>query len=234
MPKRKESLTEKVRPYHIRGTAVEGIEIFEREEDRARFVFQMYAANIGRPVINMYRKNISLVSNAILQGEEIPEGFLVKEHEPLVHVFSFVLGKDRYHLGLVAAKKDGIPVFMQKLNLGFAKYYNLKYKRRGMLFHGRFKSVAVVNPRQLETLMKFINIKKPADFHGLEMLQTYSYSSFPDLFAERRSHLISQESRSNLEKLLGQEFFAPREDYMEDIKEFENEGKILGRNLLLE
>ena len=76
MPKRKEILTEKIRPYHILGKAVEGREIFDREEDRARFVFQMYAANIGKPVINLYRKDIFLISNALLKGEEIPKGYI--------------------------------------------------------------------------------------------------------------------------------------------------------------
>ena len=41
MPKRKETLTEKIRPYHILGKAQDGNEIFEAKEDRARFVFQM-------------------------------------------------------------------------------------------------------------------------------------------------------------------------------------------------
>jgi len=109
MPKRKETLTEKIRPYHILGKAQDGNEIFEAKEDRARFVFQMYAANIGKPVINLYRKDIFHISNAILQGEEIPKGFVVQEHDPLVDLFSFFLGKDRYHLGLVPVKKEGIP-----------------------------------------------------------------------------------------------------------------------------
>ena len=90
----------------------------------------------------------------------------MQEHDPLVHIFSFVLGKDRYHLGLVPVKKEGIPLYMQKLNLGFAKYYNLKNKRSGTLFEGRFRAAAIVNPKQLESIVKYINIKKVADLVG--------------------------------------------------------------------
>ena len=234
MPKRKEQLTERIRPYHILGKAVEGKEIFEAKEDRARFVFQMYAANIGKPVINLYRKDIFTISNAILQGEPIPKGFVQKEHDPLVHLFSFALGKDRYHLGIVPAKKEGIPLYMQKLNLGFAKYYNLKNKRTGTLFEGRFKAVPILNPKQLASVVWYINIKKALDYHGEAGLFKYPYSSFPDLFGKRTSHLLSEESRSNLLKLLGEEFFADREDYEDDIKEFQNSENGIGRNLLLE
>ncbi|MDP4007152.1 MAG: hypothetical protein Q8P55_00955 [bacterium] len=234
MPKRKEILTEKIRPYHISGKAMEGKEIFGKEEDRARFVFQMYAANVGRPVINLYRKNIFEISNALLQGGEIPKGFVVAEHDPLVHLFSFALGKERYHLGLVPAKKEGIPLYMQKLNLGFAKYYNLKNKRTGTLFEGRFKAAPIINPKQLESIVKYINIKRVMDILGTEALSGYPYSSFPDLFGNRVSHLLSKEGRGNLVKILGEDFFATREDYRDYIEEFSNKGETLRRNLFLD
>jgi len=226
MPKRKEILTEKIRPYHILGKAVDGNEIFEVKEDRARFVFQMYAANIGKPVINLYRKNIFEISNAILQGEQIPEGFVQKEHEPLVHLFSFALSKDHYHLAMIPGKKDGIPLYMQKLNLGFAKYYNLKNKRVGTLFEGRFKAAPILNPKQLESVVKYINIKKVLD-NNQDALLEYPYSSFPDLFGTRASHLLSQESKVTLVKILGEEFFADREDYTSYVKDLNEESRRL-------
>jgi len=227
MPKRKETLTEKIRPYHILGKAVENKEIFGAKEDLARFVFQMYAANIGKPVINLYRKDIFQISNAILQGEEIPKGFVVEEHDPLVHLFSFVLDKDRYHLGMVPAKKEGIPLYMQKLNLGFAKYYNLKNKRAGTLFEGRFKAVPIVNPKQLASVVKYINIKKVLDRYNHDALLEYPYSSFLDLFGSRTSHLLSEEGKANLVKILGEVFFADREDYTLYIADLRDEEKKL-------
>lgn len=234
MPKRKEDLTRKIRPYHIVGKAVEGKEIFDREEDRARFIFQLYAANIGKPVINLYRKNIFEVTQAILRGDPIPQGYVTQEHDPLVHLFSFALAKDRYHLGLVPVKQEGIPVFMQKLNLGFAKYYNLKNKRNGALFEGRFRAVPIINPMQLGDVVKYINIKKVIDLLGQEVFLEYPYSSFPDLYGTRTSHLLSEESRANLVKILGEEFFANQEDYTDSIRDFLSGGDSIKRNLLLE
>ncbi|MDP2637172.1 MAG: hypothetical protein Q8P03_00995 [bacterium] len=234
MPKRKEDLTAKIRPYHILGKAVEGKEIFEREEDRARFVFQMYAANIGKPVINLYRKNIFEIAQAILQGDPVPQGFVIQEHDPLVHLFSFALGKDRYHLGLVPIQQEAIPLYMQKLNLGFAKYYNLKNKRNGTLFEGRFKAAPIINPTQLADVVRYINIKKVMDLLGPEVLHEYPYSSFPDLFGTRLSHLLSEESRANLRKILGEDFFADREDYATAVREFLAGEDPIKRNLFLD
>jgi len=150
-----------------------------------------------------------------------------KEHDPLVHLFSFVLAKDRYHLGLVPAEKDGIPLYMQKLNLGFAKYYNLKNKRRGTLFEGRFKAVSIVNPKQLASVVKYINIKIVLDQYNQDTLLKYPYSSFSDLFSNRNSHLVSQDSRETLLGILGEEFFTSREDYSLYIESLHEDDKRL-------
>src|SRR3989344_1714843 len=114
MPKRKESLTEKIRPYHIVAKATDERGIFESEGDSSRFIFQMYAANIGRPALNLYRQDITKAAQALLAGEQLSKAFVVHEHAPLVDMFSFALAKDHYHLGLVPSQKGGIPKFMQK------------------------------------------------------------------------------------------------------------------------
>lgn len=242
MPKRKESLTEKIRPYHIVAKATDGKGIFESEEDSSRFIFQMYAANVGRPVINLYRKDIKKAAFSLLAGEKLPKGFIVQEHEPLVDIFSFALVKDHYHLGLVPSQKEGIPQFMQKLNLAFAKYFNMKHKRQGALFEGRFAGVPVTSPAQLNVILRYINIKKVLDVYDsgtkektpLDFLALYPYSSFPDLFGNRASQLVSQEVRSTLRKMLGEDFFTKIEDHIDSSKNFMKEQGKQYKDLFLE
>ena len=234
MPKRKESLIEKIRPYHIVARATDGKGIFEAEEDSSRFIFQMYSANIGRPALNLYRKDIKKAAQALLSGEQLPKGFVIKEHDPLVDMFSFALVKDHYHLGLVPAQKEGIPKFMQKLNLAYAKYFNMKYKRQGALFEGRFAGAPITSPAQLNVILRYINIKKVLDVYEsgwqgqnsqdkktpLDFLGLYPYSSFPDLFQNRSSQLVSQEVRSTLRKMFGEDFFTQIEDHVDSSKNF--------------
>jgi hypothetical protein len=248
MPKRKEPLTEKIRPYHIVAKATDAKAIFESEDDSNRFIFQMYAANVGRPAVNLYRKDIKKASLALLSGESLPKGFLVKEHEPLVDIFSFALVKDHYHLGLVPSSQDGIPKFMQKLNLAFAKYFNMKYKRQGPLFEGRFAGAPITSPAQLNVILRYINVKKVLDVHepgwsllglkdkkaALDFLSAYPYSSFPDLFKSRSSELVSEEVRSTLRKMFGEDFFANIEDHIDSSKNFVAEQAKSYRGLFLE
>lgn len=215
------------------------------EEDSSRFIFQMYAANIGKPVINLYRKDIIKAAQALLAGEQLPKGFVVKEHDPLVDIFSFALAKDHYHFGLVPAQKEGIPKFMQKLNLAYAKYFNMKYKRQGPLFEGRFAGAPIVSPAQLNVMLRYINIKKVLDVYEsgwsfdsaktpLDFLALYPYSSFPDLFGNRSSQLVSQEVRSTLRKMFGEDFFTKIEDHIDSSKNFVKEQAKLYKDLFLE
>ena len=57
----------------------------------------------------------------------------------LVHIHAFCLMPNHYHILLSSAIKDGIPQFMKKLNMGYAKYFNEKYERSGALWQGKYK-----------------------------------------------------------------------------------------------
>lgn len=233
MPKRREQIYEVGRPYHVVGNAVEKRGIFESSQDCSRFIFQMYAANAGSPGANLHRVNMEHIAKALL-GESsgqgaTPEKFVKLLHPPLVEFFSFSLVRDHYHFGLVPTVKKGISQYMQKLNLGFAKYFNLKYHRRGPLFETRFRAAPIKNAKQAEAIVQHINIKSILDIYkpnwqkkgfeqeqlAIDFLSEYPYSSFPDLFKSRTSALISMGSRNELKKILKENFLKHKESYLE-------------------
>jgi hypothetical protein len=205
MPRRKEKMFLEGRPYHILNKAVDQKPIFDSPDDCNRFIFQMYAANIGSPASNLHRVDIGEAARKVLKGEKPSQKFLVSHHEPFVEFFSFVLAKDHYHFGLVPLVRNGIPRYMQKLNLAYAKYFNKKHERQGPLFETRFRSKAITTPAQLNELVKMINIQNILEIS--EEPSTYFYSSFPDLFSKRKSLLILPQTLSELKKNLGAEFF---------------------------
>ena len=97
---------------------------------------------------------------------------------------------------------------MQKLNTSFAKYFNLKYERQGNLFSRPFKIIPIQANPQLDAVVRYINIKNPLDVYqpgwkqeGLKnkqevlwFLNNYQFSSFPDLFGQRKSKILAPES----------------------------------------
>lgn len=229
MPKRIEAIHTPGRPYHVLNRAIDGKGIFESRDDCSRFLFQMHAANIGSPVPNIYRRNLGQAAELLLSGKDALEKYIRPQHPPLVEFFSFVLAQDHYHFGIVPAVEGGISLYMQKLNLGFAKYFNMKYKRKGPLFETRFQAVPIKSPEQLVALAQHINIKNVVDLYqptwldqGLQsqegavrFLKEYPYSSFSDIFLGRNSFFVSHMGKNELKKFLKEDFAQSDESYHE-------------------
>lgn len=230
-------------PCHILVRTVEKRKIFAIEEDCLRFIFQMYAANIGKSGLNLYRKDMAKAAKALLNGEEIPKKLLVFEHEPLVNILSFALVVDHNHFILSPNIKKGISIYMQRLNTSFAKYFNLKYQRQGTLFNKPFKIIPIQGNLQLHTVIHYVNIKNPLDVYQpgwreggirneeevLWFLNNYQFSSFPDLFGERKSKILASESAL---KLLG--ITKNKKENIDFIKDYLNQKMVSHSPLFLE
>lgn len=228
MKKKRDLILEKDKPYHIVVRAVERRTIFPSEEERARFAVQMYAANVGIPG-SLNRQNVKAASEALLRGQAISSTIVAQQHDPLVTFFSFALVGNHYHFGLIGSFDGAISKYLQKLNIGFSKFFNLKHQRNGSLFDTRFKAIAVTDPIQLAVLVRYINIKNVLDVYqpkwhekGLRdisgaasFLAQYRYSSFPDLFLERSSYFIPRTNFDSLREILGDEF-PPRSLHIEN------------------
>src|SRR3989339_2220513 len=61
------------------------------------------------------------------------------------HVYAYCLMPNHYHL-LLETTQANISKIMHYLNGSYTMYYNIKRKRSGHLFQGRFKSIVVAVP----------------------------------------------------------------------------------------
>jgi hypothetical protein len=196
---------EKNQPVHIVSRAVEGIKIFENEEDCYRFIFHFWAANRGRRNSNIRGRDIIKAGQALLQGEDIPPKFIIEEHPPFVYLLDFSLVITHDHLYLVPNVENSVPSLIQKLNNGFAKYYNLKHNRKNTLFGDRYKSILVGTEFQSDAVSRYVSIINPLDVfqsgwreEGLKdweeafnFLKNYQFSSFPDKIGARRAKILA-------------------------------------------
>ena len=246
MVSRKEIKFEKFTPYHVLSRTVEKRKIFVNENDCLRFIFQMYVANIGKPAFNLYRRDVIKAGQAILAGEEPPKELIIVEHPSLVNFLSFALVIDHYHFELVPNVKNGIPKYMQKLNGGFAKYFNLKHNREGNLFDRPYKIIPIQTNFQLDAVLRYINVKNPLDVYqpgwrekslrdwqkAFKFLENYQFSSFPDLFGKRNSKILAP--GSVIEQYLGKEIRVNREEFTNFIKAYLQEKMVSFYHLFLE
>ncbi|NUO07721.1 MAG: transposase [Candidatus Brocadia sp.] len=94
-----------------------------------------------------------------------------------VEVYAYVLMDNHYHL-LLKTNKPNISQSMQWLGTTYTRRYNIKHKRIGHLFQGRFKSFLIENDQYLLRLSCYIH-RNPLRAKIVNRLVDYPWSSYP-------------------------------------------------------
>lgn len=147
--------------YHIASRSVGDTVIFEDEKDFYRGIFSIYEFNTLKPVIirdkrrdrNQFKKennNDRRPTSAVLVKEWIDE------RDRLVDILAFSFMPNHLHLILKQLKDNGITEFIKKVNGGYAKYFNEKYKRMGHLFN-KFRAVHIKDDDQLRNAFVYVH-----------------------------------------------------------------------------
>ncbi len=174
--------------FHVLNRGVEKRQIFMDSMDHARFVHNLYEFNKTQPMINTARLLLNQSSPmSDLRGRS--------SRVPLVDVHAWVLMGNHYHLLLSERVEGGLTRFIMKLNVGYAKYFNEKYKRKGTLFQGRTKKILIDTDAHFLHIVHYIHLN-PLDFlpaakqwrqleisdtaQALAHLEQYRWSSYLD------------------------------------------------------
>jgi len=167
---------------HVLNRGVEKREVFLDDQDRLRFIQNLYIFND--------------VANA--PHSELVRGYRERskhKRNPLVHIYAFCLMPNHYHLLLSPVNNDfeNLSLFMKKINGGYAKYFNEKYKRSGYLWQGKYKKIVIERDGHFLYIPHYIHLN-PLDLKypqwrkgkvkdtkkALEYLQEYRWSSYLD------------------------------------------------------
>ncbi len=203
---------------HALNRGVDGRDIFQDRQDYARFVHDMYEFNDASPAVHLERRR---------QLSHSPSSDL-RSRTLLVDIHGWCLMKNHYHLLLSEKVDGGITLFLRKLNVGYAKYFNERYKRIGTLFQGRTKKISIEHDAHLLYILQYIHLN-PLDYlpgakewrirsrgtfrntkRALKYLKTYRWSSYLDYCGEK-----------NFPSLLTTNFFNdPSEQYEGLIRDY--------------
>jgi len=134
--------------YHVYNHGVEDRNIFGDEKDVERFVKCLEIFNTVEPIGGLYVES--------LLDEQNPRG--PTSSEKLVNLVSYCLNPNHYHLLLEEVSVGGISEFMKRIGVGYTLYFNVKNKRKGALFRGRFRSTWIGTDEYLLYLSAYINL----------------------------------------------------------------------------
>ena len=184
----------KMELWHVLNRGVDGRDLFMDDRDRARFVHDLYEFNDAPPISNSrYRFGNTGLRNP----------YFDKERELLVDIHGWVLMNNHYHLLLSERIENGMSLFLRKLNVGYANYFNERYQRKGTLFQGRTKKILVERESHFLYILHYIHLNPLDYFSGaeqwrirsksrivhadkaLDYLDSYRWSSYPDYVGKR-------------------------------------------------
>lgn len=177
--------------YHIYNRGVDKREIFINKNDYIRFLHNLYEFNSQERAPEFARVSKHNAGDSVSHIEKKPR-------KKLVNVICFCLMPNHFHLILKQLVDDGISRFMHKLGLGYAMAFNIKYKRSGILFQGKFKAVYIKNETYLTHLSRYIHLN-PVELKeknwreaGIkdwskanQFLEGYRYSSYFDYIGKK-------------------------------------------------
>ncbi len=160
--------------YHIFNQGVDKRKVFLDDEDYHLFLYYLY----------IY---LTPLDKVLRRYHTLPIRLFNKNMAKKVELLSFVLMPDHYHLILKQNESDGISQFMKQLSNAYTQHFNQKYKRRGSLFEGPFKSVSIKNNDHLMQLSRFIHLHPVVE--NIVAEPEYSWSSYNE-YADTEVHKL--------------------------------------------
>jgi REP element-mobilizing transposase RayT len=94
-----------------------------------------------------------------------------------VEIYAYVLMSNHYHL-LLRTRRANLSKAMQWFGVAYTSRFNLKNRRSGHLFQGRFKSMLVENDAYLLQLSYYLH-RNPLRAGMVKRLANYRWSSYP-------------------------------------------------------
>lgn len=170
---------------HALNRGVDKRDIFMDDHDRLRFVYGLYIFNTDAAVdiASLRAKGLTMSFSEERRGNRV------------VDIHAWCLMGNHYHLLISPRSDGGISVFLRKLNIGYAKYFNERHKRSGTLFQGRTKRIPIQTDAHFLHIFNYVHFN-PLDFlppaktwreqrikdfkQAKRHLDTYRWSSFND------------------------------------------------------
>jgi len=192
--------------YHIFNRGVDKRDVFLDARDYQRFLLSMDLLNDERNGLMLEWRDIKRVNPRaeLLEFQE-----LGSRRNPFVELVAYCLNPNHYHFILRQLRDDGIKLFMHKLGTSYTNYFNVRNKRSGALFQGKFKAAHIDSNEYLLYLSAYVNENN--FIHGYNKRGVWPYSSLPDYLGKRDGKLV------NKDIILGQ--FKSMDEYREFLKD---------------
>jgi putative transposase len=140
--------------YHIYNSSIEGSGLFLDRDDYQTFLYYLYIYTADPAKLKIKHPNL-------------PRRLLARNLFNDIFMVAYILMPDHFHLLLKQKNPDAMPRLMKQVINAYVTYFNKKYKKRGTIFRGRYKSIRIESEYLLTQMVRFVHLNTP-DFINYE------------------------------------------------------------------
>ncbi|MBU1086472.1 MAG: transposase [Candidatus Omnitrophica bacterium] len=210
MPYRKNLLVNQ-EIYHVFTRSIAGYKIFnnEAEYERMRQTLMFYTVKNPPCKFSLFITQ---------KGTDILFPETSESSEKLVILLAYCLMPTHVHLILKQIKEDGISKYANLVFKSYSKHFNIKHKRKGPLWEGRFKNVLVAKEEQFLHLTRYVHLN-PVSANLVERPEDWKFSSYPHYSGIKNDKDLPGDDIRELVDMEHQEY----RQFVEDNKDYQRE-----------
>lgn len=159
---------------HVLKRGGRGMEITKDYFDKTRFLHILYYMNDEyldenwvKIIYGDHGYGSRTTVNSTVNFERPPEW---PERKPIVKILCYTLMPNHLHLLLKEILPGGVSKFMQKIGMSMTNHFNEKYKNKGSIFQGGYKSKTIKEDKYLRYLSSYIMVKNTFELYPEEGL----------------------------------------------------------------
>jgi len=161
--------------YHIYNRGVDKRKIFLDSYDYGRFIESLRMFNQVNPVGSLYHAKKQRGFGAGFGNlSKVSETF----HPKLVSIIAYCVNPNHFHLLVKQQTDNGIAQYMKRVGIGYANYFNEKYKHSGYVWQSTYKAKEISSTYGLLKVSIYVNAN--AEIHGIARKEQWPWSSFPE------------------------------------------------------
>ncbi len=162
--------------YHVFSKSIAGFRIFNSDPDYRRMLCGVLFFKIPNPQTTL--------SWLLRNGpKRIEENATTLSAGQRVQLIAYCIMQTHFHLLLRQTEDHGISTYMGELQNSYARYFNIKYKRKGHLWESAFCNVHVSSDEQALHVTRYIHLN-PVTAYLAGTPGEWQYSSYLEYMSE--------------------------------------------------
>lgn len=158
--------------YHIMNKSIERYVIFNNGTEYVRMQRLIQYYRVENPLTRFsYFVARQKDKNKFVAGK------VYQNNDKLVHIIAYCLMPTHIHLILQQLKDNGISIYMNRILNSYSRYFNIKHRRKGPLWTGRFKRILVETDEQLIHLTRYVHLN-PVTAYLVDKPEAWQFSSY--------------------------------------------------------